>query len=183
MPLTDLEQQIFDTFRDTPYPADGYDIYAAQTDDDYGQPRFSTDHLPGRRWYELVPEQLLDCQSAFSYLRPDGWRHYLPAAMRLEIIQPYTNLNVIWILEEREGEAQVRQEARHSVLNHAQATTVIAFLEYYIARERNIHATHAHHHYAEGGVEWSEDLFPADLSKAEAALAYWKQRLLTTNPD
>lgn len=177
MPYTDLEQQIYDAFRDVPLPADGYDIYAAQTDDDYGHPTFTTDHLPGRKWHELVPEQLLDCQSAFSYLRPDGWLHYLPAALMLEIKQPYTNLNVIWVLGPGIGATEQRQQARHSKLDHAQLQAVVAFLEYYIARERNIHATHAHHRYAEGGIEWSEALEPVDLSKAEAALTYWKQQL------
>lgn len=152
MPRTDLEQKIYNAFQHAPFPADGYDIYAAQTADDYGHSFFTTEHLPGRRWHELVPEQLLDCQSAFSYLRPDGWRHYLPAALLLEINQPYTNIDVIWILQEGEGTLKERQENCHVTLDKPQVEVVIAFLEYYIARERNIHATHAHHRYAEGGV-------------------------------
>ena len=81
--MTALEQQIYDAFIDAPFPADGYDIYAAQTDDDYGSPTFTTAHLPGRYWHEVTPEQLRDCYAAFSYLRPDGWRHYLPALLLL----------------------------------------------------------------------------------------------------
>ncbi|WP_273445087.1 DUF6714 family protein [Neolewinella agarilytica] len=177
MPLTSLEQQIHDAFIDAPFPADGYDIYAGQTDDDYGQPNFTTEHLPGRRWHEISPEQLLDCQSAFSYLRPDGWRHYLPAALMLEINQPYSNINVIWLLREGDDFAKQRQASLHATLDAGQGAAVIAFLEYYIARERNIHATHAHHRYAQAGMEWTEELEPARLEDAEATLEYWRGRL------
>jgi len=176
MPHTDIAQQIVDAFRDVPFPADGYDIYAAQTDDDYGQPRFTTDHLPGRHWQEITPEQLLDCQAAFSHLRPDGWRHYLPAALLLEINQPYSNIDVIWILSEGTGELQQRQKVRHDTLDGPQVAAVVGLLEYYITRERNIHAAHAHHRYAKNGIVWTEELEPADLESAVAALAYWKRR-------
>lgn len=175
MPLSDLEQQIHDAFLDVPFPADGYDIYAAQTDDDYGTPTFTTKHLPGRKWHEISPEQLLDCYAAFSYLRPDGWRHYLPAALMLEINQPYSNIDVIWLLREGDDSAKQRQARLHATFDQPQIEAIIAFLEYYIARERNIHATHAHHFYAKNGIEWTEDLEPANVEDAEVALLYWRQ--------
>jgi len=177
MPLTALEQQIHEAFIDAPFPADRYDIYAAQTDDDYGQPNFTTEHLPGRRWHEITPEQLLDCYAAFSYLRPDGWRHYLPAALFLEINQPYSNINVLFILRKEDGAFKQRQEERYATLTRLQVEAVIAFLEYYIARERNIHATHAHHRYAQAGMEWTKELEPANVEDAEITLEYWRGRL------
>ncbi len=177
MPLSDLEQQIHDAFLDAPFPADGYDIYAAQTDDDYGNPTFSTAQLSGRKWYELTPEQLLDCSAAFSYLRPEGWRHYLPALLLLEVRQPGTNLDAIWVLRREESAGRERQEGCHATLDRQQTSAVITFLEYYIERARNIHATHAHRRYAEGGIEWTAAIEPADLEYELEVLAYWQERL------
>ncbi|MEM6770702.1 MAG: DUF6714 family protein [Bacteroidota bacterium] len=177
MPLTDLEQQIYDAFIGVPFPADGYDIYAAQTDDDYGSPTFTTDHFPSRLWYEVTPAQMHDCYAAFSFLHPDGWQYYLPALLWMEIRQQNGNFQTIWILGQRVGEFQAWQELRHSKLNLAQTEAVVSFLEYYINRERNVHATHAHYRYAQGGIEWAEEMEPAMLDDAEAALSYWKDRL------
>jgi len=163
-------------FKDAPFPSDGYDIYAAQTDDDYGNPHFTTEHLPSRKWFEVTDAQLKDCYAALTYLRPDGWRHYLPAWMMREIRTPYNGLDdLLWTLHEPEGEYGPLLKAKHSILNKAQVNTIVSYLEYYQQRERNIHAAHAHHRYAEINMTWTEELEAWSGQKdADTMLTYWK---------
>lgn len=181
MPETgiNLLQKITAAFRDAPFPADGYDIYAAQTDDDYGDPRFTTEHLPGRKWFEVNDAQLDDCYAALSYLRPEGWRHYLPAWLVREVKTPHSGqVDILLELRQPEGENAHLLESKHDALNEAQLGAIVSYLEYYKQRERNVHATHAHHLYAEMNIRWTEEMFPwPDQERIDAIIAYWRERL------
>lgn len=181
MPETteDLLKKITTAFKDAPFPSDGYDIYAAQTDDDFGTPHFTTEHLPGRRWCEVNDAQLDDCYAALTYLRPEGWRHYLPAWMIREVRTPYSGLdNLLWTLHEPAGEYGPLLMAKHKVLTPAQVGTIISYLEYYQLRERNIHAAHAHHRYAQMNITWTVEMEPWPGEEDTAAmLTYWKSQI------
>ncbi len=172
-------EEITAAFKDAPFPADGYDIYAAQTDDDYGDPRFTTEHLPGRKWFEVTDAQLDDCYAALSYLRPDGWRHYLPAWMVREIKKPYSGqVDVLFSLRKPEGENDHVLESKHDILNEDQVKAIVSYLEFYRQRERNIHATHEHHRYAAMNMTWTEEIFPwPRQERVDTILAYWKEKL------
>lgn len=174
-----IKEKITLAFKEAPFPIDGYDIYAAQTDDDYGSPRFTTEHLPGRKWFEVSSEQLDDCYTALTYLRPDGWRHYLPAWIVREIDHPYKGIDkLLWTLRKPEGEIILQAKEKHNSLSPVQIEAIISYLEYYQKREKNTHATHANHRYAAGGIKWTEELEPwRDQEKIDGLIAYWKSCL------
>ena len=176
---TTVQEKITQAFITAPFPADGYDIYAAQTDDDYGNPIFTTEHLPGRKWFELENEQLNDCYTALTYLRPDGWRHFLPAWLMRELITPYEGLHtILFALRAPTNDSHPWQTKRHDALDPEQTKAVVAYLEHYQQRERNIHATHAHHRYATAGMEWTPEQEPWQWEQETAKmLEYWRGRL------
>jgi hypothetical protein len=183
MPLTQaaLKSLVHDAFINTPFPADGYDMYAAQTSDDYGSPFFTTEHLPGRKWHELTVAQMSDCYAAFSYLRPDGWRHFIPAAIMLEIDGVDTNIDAFYQLRVPAGDFSAHLNKNHATLNRQQIEAVIAFLDYCL------HSSTQHQHdqyrkeYAAAGLEYIEGLEYIHQSDLVGTLNYWQTRLLNIN--
>jgi hypothetical protein len=181
MPLTQaaLKSLVHDAFIDTPFPADGYDMYAAQTSDDYGSPSFTTQHLPGRKWYELTVAQMSDCYAAFSYLRPDGWQHFIPAAIMLEIDEVDTNIDAFYQLRVPAGDFSAKLKEHHATLNRQQVKAVITFLDF--SHQRATQYQHDRHRkdYAAVGLKYTEGLEPIQhFRDLVGMLNYWQMRLV-----
>jgi hypothetical protein len=122
-----------------------------------------------------------DCYAAFSYLRPDGWRHFIPAAIMLEIDEVDTNIDAYYQLRVPEGNYSGRLNENHATLNRQQTESVIAFLDY------SLHASTQRQHdqyrkeYAAAGLEYIEGLEYIHQSDLVGTLNYWQMRLLNIN--
>jgi len=76
---TTVQEKITKAFITAPFPADGYDIYAAQTDDDYGNPIFTTEHLP-----EILVWAVVKPPTNLSKIRSNQLKELIPRPLRLE---------------------------------------------------------------------------------------------------
>ena len=109
----------------------------AITDDEWNRQRAAEkDRDPETDWRDVPASSLDECDAAQSHASPQSWHFYLPAYMRraLELLEAdqwsdYLPGSVIFHLTYRDDSRQYHLE-RFTLLNDAQQTAVVAFLEY-----------------------------------------------------
>lgn len=165
MPLTkpELMEQISVAFANLPFPKDFYGIHCAEAADDYRDPTEEERRLDRRlHWQNVTIEQLKRCPSALSFLRPDGYRFYLPAFMtlslRYEEDQTYNGYAFMdsaeySVLPTKQEDLLDYQEERHATFDAVQIQAIIAYLKYFQSRQ-----------------EWT-------INDYTGAIAYWEAKL------